>query len=112
MKEYRCNRNKTDRGLEDKVNSLLHKFDIKHGFFGGKLNGANCWRLMTHHIDIIDDIKDIFIETNEGIVSDEEICLVTNELKTLLIEMDEGYCCIRLLIVYDNLIFNWHFCMI
>ena len=46
---------------------------------------------MTYHIDIIDDIKGIFIETNEGIVSDEEIYLVTNELKTLLIEMDEGY---------------------
>ena len=67
---------------------------------------------MKYYIDIINGIKDILIEMNKDIVPDEEICLVTNELKTLLIEMDEGYRCIRSLIVYDNLIFNWHFCMI
>ena len=33
LKGYRCNRNKIDRGLEDKVNTLLHKFDIKREFF-------------------------------------------------------------------------------
>ena len=27
LKVYRCNRNKTDRELEDKINTLLHKDD-------------------------------------------------------------------------------------
>ena len=49
---------------------------------------------MKHHIDIIDDIKDTFIEMNKGIISDKEICLVTNKYKTLLNEMDEVYRCI------------------
>ena len=52
---------------------------------------------MKHHIEIIDGIKDIFIEMNKGIVSDEYICLIPNKYKTLLKEMDEGYRCIRLL---------------
>ena len=42
-------------------------------FFGGKLNAVNCRRLMKHPIDIIDGIKDIFIEMNKCIVSDEEV---------------------------------------
>ena len=33
LKGYRCNRNKIDRGLEDKVNTLLHKFDITYEVF-------------------------------------------------------------------------------
>ena len=33
LKVYRCNRNKTDRELEDKINTLLHKFDIKREVF-------------------------------------------------------------------------------
>ena len=72
LKECRYNRNKTDCGLEDKVNSLLHKFDIKRAVVFVKLKGLNCRRFMKHHIDIINGIKDIFIEMNKGIVSDEE----------------------------------------
>ena len=59
---------------------------------------------MKHHIDIINGIKDIFIETNEDIVSDKEICLVTNKYNTLLNVIDEAYRYIRLLIVDDDLI--------
>ena len=33
LKECRCNRNKTDRGLEVKINTLLYKYDIKREFF-------------------------------------------------------------------------------
>ena len=29
LKECRYNRNKTNRGLEDKIKTLLHKYDIK-----------------------------------------------------------------------------------
>ena len=29
LEEGRSNRNRVDCGLEDKINSLLHKFDIK-----------------------------------------------------------------------------------
>ena len=41
-------------------------------FFCSKLNEVNCRRLMKHHIYIINGIKDISIEMNKGIVSDEE----------------------------------------
>ena len=50
-------------------------------FSGGKLNRVNCWRLLKDNIHIIDDIRDIFIEMNKDISSDEEICLVTNKYK-------------------------------
>ena len=37
LKEYRCNRNKIDRGLEGKINTFLHKYDIKRDFFWWKI---------------------------------------------------------------------------
>ena len=49
-------------------------------------------------------MREIFIEMNKGVVSDEEICLVTNKYKNLLNEIDEAYRCIRTLIVDDNLL--------
>ena len=33
LKKYGYDRNKIDRRLEDKMNSLLHKYDIKPDFF-------------------------------------------------------------------------------
>ena len=46
LKDERSNRNRDDLGLEDKVNTLLHRFDIKREVFsGGKLNGVNCRRV-------------------------------------------------------------------
>ena len=59
---------------------------------------------MKHHIDIIDGIKDIFIEMVECTVSNEAIYLITNKYKTLLNKMDEAYCCIKTSIIDDNLI--------
>ena len=58
---------------------------------------------MKHYIDVINGMREIFIEMNKGVVSDEEICLVTNIYKKLLNEMDEAYRCISTLIVDDNL---------
>ena len=52
--------------------------------FNGKLNEVNCRRLTKHYIDVIDGIRDMFIEMNKGIVSDEDIRLVTRKSKTLL----------------------------
>ena len=38
-------------GLEEQINALLYKYDIKREvFFDGKLNGVNCRRLMKHRI--------------------------------------------------------------
>ena len=59
---------------------------------------------MKHYIDITDDIKNKYIETNKDMISDEEIYLVTNKYKTLLNEIDEVYRCIRSIIIDDNLI--------
>ena len=52
-------------------------------FFGGKLNGVNCRRLTKPHIDIINGIEDIFIEMGKSLVTNEDICLVTNKYKLL-----------------------------
>ena len=82
LNECRCNRNKIDYGLHGKMNTLLHKYDIKREFLlGGKLNGINYRRLMKSCVDIIDGIRNIFIETSKDIVSDENICSVTNKYK-------------------------------
>ena len=71
-----------DRWLEDKINTLLHKFDIKREvFFGGKLNGVNCRRWIKHYVDIINDINEIFIEMSKGGVLDEEISKATINTK-------------------------------
>ena len=59
---------------------------------------------MKYQIEIINGIKEIFIEMNKGLVTNEKISLVTNEYKLLLYEMDEVYRCIRILNVDDNLI--------
>ena len=68
---------------------LHHKYDLKREMFSvGKWNRVNSRRLMKNNINTIDDIRDIFIEVNKGIISDEEIYLVTNKYKILLNEMD------------------------
>ena len=38
---------------------------------------------MKHHIEIINGIKEIFIETSKSLVTNEEICLVSNKYKSL-----------------------------
>lgn len=63
MKDVRSNRNRADHGLEDKVNTLLNKFDkTREVFSGGELNDVNCKRLMKYHVDIINGINKIFIK--------------------------------------------------
>ena len=105
LKDRRSNRNRVDHRLEDKVNTLVHKFDItREVFFGGKLNGVNCRRLMKHHVDIINDINEIFIEMSKDEVPDVEISKVTNKYKNLLKVMDDVYRRIRTLSIDDVLI--------
>ena len=53
---------------------------------------------------ILNGINEIFIETSKGKVSDEEISKATNKYKNLLMEMDNGYRCIRTLSIDNNLI--------
>ena len=84
LKCGRSGRNRADHRLEDKVNSLLHKFDIKSEVFLGKLNGVNCKILMKHHIDIINGINKIFIEMRKDDLSDSETTNKTDKYKNLL----------------------------
>ena len=80
LKDGCFDRNRADRGLEDKINTLLHKYDIKREVcFGCKLNGFDCRRLMKYHVDIINGIDEIFIKMSKDEVSDEEISRVTNK---------------------------------
>ena len=105
LKDGRSNRNRADCGLEAKINTLLHKFDIKHEvFFCSKLNGDNCRRFMKHHLDIINGINEMCIDMSKGEVSDEDISKITNKYKKLLMEMDDVYLGIRTLSIHDILI--------
>ena len=59
----RRKRNMIEFGLQDKICSLLHTYNIKReAWFGGtKLNGVNCRRLMDKNEDIVSSIKDILL---------------------------------------------------
>ena len=77
----------------------------REAWFGGaKLNGANCRRLMDKNEDIITSIRDIFIEMNKGIISENNIIMYCKELKKIPIEMDNVYRCVRILTITDDLI--------
>lgn len=72
--EYRTKRNKAEYRLESTINNILHKFKTKREvWYGRKTNGVNCRRLIKNYGKIINKIKDVFIETNKGAVSIEEI---------------------------------------
>ena len=75
LKEGRRKRNRTEFGVEDKICTLLQIYHIKReDWFGGaKLNGVNCRRLMEKNEEIINSIRDIFIEMNKGTVSENNI---------------------------------------
>ena len=83
LKDGRRHRNRTEFDLEDKICSLLQMYHIKREvwFGGAKLNGANCRRLMDKNEDIINRIRDIFIEMNEGTVSEDNINIYCKEHK-------------------------------
>ena len=73
------------------------------------MNGVNCRILIKHLVDIIDGIRDMFIEMSKGIVSNEDIRLITNKYQILLKEMNEVYRCIRSLNVNDDVIYKIKF---
>ena len=55
----------------------------REAWFGGaKLNGVNCRRLMDKNEDIINSIRDIFIEMNKGTVSENKIDIYCKETQT------------------------------
>ena len=85
-------RNRTDFGLEDKICSLLQIYYIKCGawFGGAKLNSWICRRLMDKNEEMINNIRDIFIEINKGIVSDENINIHCDKHKQILTEIDNA----------------------
>ena len=74
-------------------------YNIKReAWFGGaKLNGVNCRRLMDKNEDIINSIRDIFIEMNKGTVSENNIDIYCKDHKQNLTEMDSVYRCMRIL---------------
>ena len=46
----------------------------QEAWFGGtKLNGVNCRRLMDEHEVIINNIRDIFIDLNNGTITEDNI---------------------------------------
>ena len=77
----------------------------REAWFGGaKLNGVNCRRLMNKNEEIINKIRDIFIEMNKGTVSEEYIHIYCDKYKQILTEMDNVYRCMRILKITDDLI--------
>ena len=106
LKEGRRKRNRTEFGVEDKICTLLHMYHIKtDAWFGGaKLNGISCRRLMEKNEEIINSIREIFIEMNKGTVSENTIDIYCKYHKQILTEMDNAYRCMRTLIVTDELI--------
>ena len=66
LKDGREIRNRVKCGLEDKLCSLLQMYHIKReAWFGGaKLNEVNYRRLMDKNEEIINSIRDMFIEMN------------------------------------------------
>ena len=69
-----------------------------------QLNGVNCSRLMDKNEEIINNIRDIFIEMNKGTVSDENINMYCDKHKQLFTEIDNVYRCMRILRISKELI--------
>ena len=64
----------------------------REAWFGGsKLNGVNCRRLMDKNEEIINSIRDIFIEMNKGTASENNINIYCKEHKQVLTETDNAY---------------------
>ena len=85
---------------------MLQIYHVKReAWFGGaKLNGVNCTTLMDKYEEIINNIRDIFIEMNKGTVSDENIDMYGNKRKQIFVEMDNTYRCTRTFKITDELI--------
>ena len=53
LKEYRMKKNKIEYGLKDRMNNILHNFDMKREIWnGGIINGVNCRRLMKIMVEL------------------------------------------------------------
>ena len=76
----------------------------KPGFGGAKLNGVNCRTLMDKNEEIINSIRDIFIEMNKDTVSENNMNIYCKEYKQILTKMDNAYRCMRTLTITDDLI--------
>ena len=85
FKRWEKIRNRAEFGLEDKIYSLLQIYHIKREacFCGAKLNGVNYRRLMDKNEEMINNIRDIFIEMNKGTVSDENINMYCDNTQTI-----------------------------
>ena len=108
LKEGKKDRNRVEFGLEDRVWSLLQMYYIKREawFSGAKLNGVNCRRLMDQNEEIINRIGDIFIKTNKGTVSEDNIKMYCDKHQYFFIESSHAYRCKRTLKITDELISN------
>ena len=70
----------------------------REAWFGDeKLNKVNCRSLMDQYEVIMYNIRDIFINMNEGTVTEDKINIFCDKYKWILNEMDQGYRCMRLL---------------
>ena len=73
-------------------------------FDDAKLNGVNCRILMDKSDEIINKIRDIFIEMNKGTESEENINIYCDKHKQILTEINNAYRCMRTLKITDDLI--------
>ena len=85
LKDGKRKRKRAEFGLEEKICSLLQMYHIKReAWFGGAtLNGVNCRRVVDTNEEIMNKIRDIFIEMNKGTVSEENINIYCNEHKQI-----------------------------
>ena len=58
---------------------------------------------MDKNEEIINNIRDIFIEMNKGTVSDENINMYCDKHKQIFTEIDNAYRCMRTLKITDEL---------
>ena len=106
LKDGRKIRNIAEFCLEEKICSLLQMYHVKREAWigGAKLNGINCRILMDKNEEVINKIRDIFIDVNKGTVSEEIIHIYCDKHKRILSEMDNAYRCMRTLKITDELI--------
>ena len=84
----------------------MYHFKREAWFGGVKLNGVNCRRLMDKNEEIINRIRDIFVEMNKDIVSEDIIKMYCDKHQQLFTEMDHTYRCMRTFKITDELISN------
>ena len=82
---------------------MLQTYHIKReAWFGtAMLNGVNCRRLMGKNEEIINSIRGIFIKTNKGTVSDDNINMYCDKHKPFFTEIGNAYRCMRTLKITD-----------